>query len=171
VRLGGSQRTTATLRKLSGGNAGTAETLRYMRDLVRQSLINPAQTVREKALSLVSALPARQWLGEIRVLHEFVRDEIRYVNDPEEFELVQTPEKTLEYGQGDCDDQATLLAGLLHSLGHPAQFTAVGLGGGPFSHVLVETKVGERWVPLETIIQKPLGWYPPDATSRYTLKV
>jgi len=142
-----------------------------MRELAREAVRSPDQHIREVALSIVRGLQQKNWTGEVRALHEFVRDQIRYVRDPVGLELVATPEKVLEYRQGDCDDKSTLLAALLESLGHPARFVAVGIRGGPFSHVLVESKIGASWVPLETILDKPAGWYPPDVTSRYVLKV
>jgi len=118
-----------------------------------------------------------EWYAEIDALHRFVRDQIRYVRDPDGYELVQSPEKTLEYAQGDCDDQATLLAALLKSIGHPSRFIALGFEGGPLSHVLVQTKVDSTgddkkdWLSLETIINRPPGWFPSGVTSRYILKV
>lgn len=165
------------LAEIPPGRDGAIATLKAMRDFVQSSIKNPAQTVRNKALDLVSGLPARKWFSEIDALHQFVRDQIRYVRDPEGYELVQTPEKTLENGQGDCDDKATLLAALLKSLGHPARFIAVGFNGDDLSHVLVQTKTDSTgddkkdWLSLETIIQKPAGWFPPGVTSRYILKV
>lgn len=164
-----SQPTVATLHGLPPGDDATYTTLRIMRQYVREAIRDPNQFLREFALSLVADLPARNWLAEVDALHSFVKNEIRYVQDPVGLELVATPLKTLDYAQGDCDDKSTLLAALLESIGHPAQFVAVGIQGGPFSHVLVETKIGENWVPLETIIDKPRGWFPPDATSAYRL--
>lgn len=170
--------TRATLAGLPGGRAGTVATLRHMRALALASIRAPDQRVRLTALSLTQNLPPRKWLLEIRALHKFMRDSIRYVKDPEGVELVQTPEKTLELRAGDCDDKSTLLAALLKSIGHPARFVAVGLNGRPFSHVLVETKVARTgddkkdWLPLETILPgKMPGWFPPGVTSRYYLKV
>lgn len=169
--------TVATLQGIPEGREGTLATLRLMRDLARAAVRDPSQRVREVALGIVGTLPERAYFSEIRALHEFVRDRIRYVRDPADLELVATPEKTLQYAQGDCDDKSTLLAALLESIGHPARFVAVGINGGPFSHVLVETRVKNTgvemrdWMPLETILNKPAGWYPPDATSRYVLKV
>jgi transglutaminase-like putative cysteine protease len=170
----------AILGSLPGGEPGTRETLRIMRDLVKASVRSPDQVIRSKALSIVENLPTRNWMGEIRALQEFVRDAIRYVGDPVDIELVQTPEQTLSMGQGDCDDKSTLLAALLHSIGHPARFVAIGFDGpnNGFSHVLVETKIANTrddardWMPLETILpDKPAGWYPAGVTNRYILKV
>lgn len=163
--------TLAALQTLPEGPDGTAVTLRIMRDLARASLKNPAQVIRNQALSIVQNVAARNYSGEVNALQGWVRDRIRYVQDPDEIELVQTPEKTLELGQGDCDDKATLLASLLLAIGHPARFVAVGFQGDAFSHVLVESKVADSWIPLETIVPVNAGWYPPGVTSRYVLKV
>lgn len=171
LQLRGRAPTFARLASIPDGDAGVGATLRLMRECVHDAIVSSTQRVRECAISLVSQLPERHWIGEIRACHAFVRDGIRYTQDAEDYETVQTPEKTLEYKTGDCDDKATLLAALLKSIGHPARFVAVGINGGNFSHVLVETKVSDKWIAAETILPKPLGWYPPDATSRYVLKV
>ncbi len=171
------QQTDVVLAELPPGPGGAAATLRYMRDFVQDAIRDPNQTIRNKALDLVSGLPPRQWMAEIRALHAFVKDQIRYVRDPVGLELVQSPDKTIEIAQGDCDDKATLLAALLTATGHPARFIAVGFNGDPLSHVLVQTKVdstgndSKDWISLETIIDRPVGWFPPDVTSRYILKV
>lgn len=153
-------------------------TLGVMRDFARASVANPEQVIRSKAESLTRGLPPRRWGAEIRALHEFVRDEIRYLRDPVNMERVATPEMTLQIGQGDCDDKATLLAALLDSIGHPVRYVALAFNGQGFSHVLVETKIGNTgndrrdWLPLETILDgKEAGWYPPGNPKRYVLKV
>ena len=167
--------THATLQGLPQGPAATVATLREMRRLAREAIRAGDQKVRECALRLVADLPERRWGQQVARLHGYVRDAIRYVRDPVDLELVATPAKTLEYGQGDCDDKCTLLAALLESIGHPAKFVALGFAGQPFSHVIVETRLGPRWLPLETIHvngeAKPSGWSPPNPTSRYELKV
>lgn len=166
------------LASIPNGYDGMRATLQVMKDFARASVANPEQIVRTKAEQLVRNLPARQWFGEIRALQEFVRDEIRYLRDPVDMERVATPEMTLQIGQGDCDDKATLLAALLDSIGHPARFVALAFNGEGFSHVLVETKVRNTgndradWMPLETILpDKEMGWYPAGNPRRYILKV
>lgn len=161
----------ATLMGLPSGPAGTVATLKIMKKLARDSIRASNQTIRAKALEIfnLAGLRSRQWVPEVQALQRFVQNNIRYVRDPVDVELVQTPEVTLKLGTGDCDDQATLLGAMLEATGHPSRLVAVGVNGGPFSHVLVETKVSSNWVPVETILKKPMGWFPPDATSRYTL--
>lgn len=123
-------------------------------------------SIRAKALALLENIPQKAWGAEISALHAFVRDGVRYVKDVNGIETLQTPIKTLEIRQGDCDDKSTLLAALLESVGHPSRFVAVALNGGPYSHVLVETRIGNRWIPLETTENVAPGWYPKNVTSR-----
>lgn len=163
--------TVATLKDIPAGRGGMIATLYEMRRFAREAVRAPSQTVRVKALELVRHLPPRHWRGQIAALQKFVQETIRYVRDPPGLELVATPEKTLELGQGDCDDQATLLAALLESIGHPARFMAIGLRGMSFSHVLVQTLDGLKWITVETIVPKAPGWFPPGVTSHYILKV
>ena len=108
--------------------------------------------IRQQALDLVAGLPGhKNWTGQIKRLHSFVRDNVQYVRDVRGVETLQTPDKTLEFMQGDCDDQATLLAALLESIGHPTRFVAMqAVPFGPFVHVFTETKIGDKWYPLET---------------------
>jgi len=145
------------------GVAGIKATLALMVNIVKASKTNFA--VRTQALDLVAALRQKDWMGEVRAIHQFVRDDIRYVRDIHGVETLTMPNKLLVTRQGDCDDKATLTAALLESIGHPARFVAVGRNPGEFEHVLVETKLFTKgghpqWVPLETTEPVPVGWYP-----------
>lgn len=159
---------------IPNGNAGLIATLKIMREYARDAVRDPEQKIRFLAHQLIdqSHVNPHDTLGEVRALHRFVRDEIRYTKDPDDFECVATPEATLKILHGDCDDKATLLAALLKSVGHPARFAMIGRFGEPFSHVLVETMIRQNeWLPLETILNVEPGWFPPDVTSKYTLNV
>lgn len=158
----------ATLQGLPSGTAGAQATVRTMRQLVRDAVRDPAQQIRETALRIIGNA---NFTDQVRAIQQWVQTSIRYVRDPPDVELVQTPQVTLQLRAGDCDDQSVLTASLLHSIGHPAQFIAVGLNGGPLSHVMVQTLIGQRWVGVETILPRPLGWMPGVITSHYILKV
>ncbi len=161
----------AVLAGLPPGRAGTIATLKHMREFVRAAVRSPEQRIRKTALNIFRdrGVPGRNWNAQLVALMDFVQNGITYVKDPVGLELVQAPERTLDIAYGDCDDKSTLLAALLMATGHPARFTVVGFKGGPYSHVLVEAKSGKRWVPMETIVPKPLGWFPPGVTSKYSL--
>ena len=155
---------TSTLEIIPSGAAGVKVTLHKMRQLVRT--YKKTLPIRNLAVSLVSQLRQKDWPGEIRALHAFVRDRIRYVRDIQGVETLHTPEKILSYGQGDCDDKSILLATLLASIGHPTRFVAVGFRPGIYQHVFVETRIGKNWIPLETTEPVNVGWSPKNIRAR-----
>lgn len=145
---------------ISPGRDGIIDTLKLMRRLVREGKKNPA--VRNTALAAIQGAPAKYWRGEVEILFSLVRDDVRYTLDINGLETLQTPQRTLELRAGDCDDKSTLLAALLESVGHPTRFRALGFAPGELSHVIVETLVGDDWVPLDaTESGAPVGWSPP----------
>lgn len=162
-RPGTPNQTSVTLQAIPAGRAGVRATLRIMANMVRNA--REDYRIREKALSLVRRVPEKDWVGEISAIHRFVRDRIRYVGDICDLETIAEPWKTLQIGQGDCDDKSVLAAAMLQSIGHPARFLAVGFHGEALSHVLVESLVGDRWIPLELTEQLALGEYPEGITS------
>ncbi len=139
-----------------------------MRGFVSRYKTDPR--IRELALSLTRNLPQKDFQGEINVLYSFVQNHIRYIKDIDGVETVQSPIKTLEYGQGDCDDKAVLLATLLASAGHKTQFKAIGFSPGKLSHVIVEVQDGPAWVALETTMPVQLGWHPKNVKAAMTLR-
>jgi hypothetical protein len=152
------------------GHAGTALTLRAMKRLAREGAKDAG--VIQVASRLVRHLMQYDRIAEIVALHAFVRDSIRYTNDPTDLELLRTPRAILEMGVGDCDDKSTLLSALLRCINHPSRFVAVELQrDAGFSHVYVETPVGRRWVTLETIRPVAVGWTPPGVTKRMVVHV
>ena len=93
----------------------------------------------------------KNWVGQIKALHRYVQKRIQYVRDIRGVETIATPLVTIQTGQGDCDDQAVLLAALLESIGHRTRFVAIKQNSfGPFVHVFTEAKIGPEWIPLET---------------------
>jgi transglutaminase-like putative cysteine protease len=141
------------------------ETLQLMRRLVVQ--YKRSSEVRETALSLISELRPKNWLGEINAIFTYVRDSIRYAHDVRGVETLQIPSVTMDLSAGDCDDKATLLAALLESIGHPTRFVAVGYSRpGAYSHVYVETKHGAQWMPMDATMPRALGWAPRPPVAR-----
>lgn len=161
--------TTVTLQELPSGVSGVRATLTAMARFAREG--KATLRIRQLAMSLTGHLQQKDWPGEVRALHAYVRDDIRYVKDGVGVEVVQTPEKTLELGAGDCDDKSTLLAALLLSIGHSARFVAVGQRPGHYSHVYVETQLGPRWVALETTEPVEAGWAAPGMKSRLVFSI
>lgn len=120
---------------------------------------------RELALSIVANLPPKCWSCEAKAVQQYIFNNIRYVRDIDDIDTISTPEKTLEYRQGDCDDMVILAGTLLQSIGHPVRLLAVGFNKKPLSHVLLETLIGDKWVAMELTESLPLGIYPPGITT------
>lgn len=132
--------------------------------LAREARRDPG--IRYLTAGLVHDLAPKDFVGEITTVFEYVQSNIRYIQDINNVETIQYPENTLEFGYGDCDDMATLLASMLESIGHPARFAAVGFDfPGEYNHVIVQTLAGTRWICLDPTEPNPMGWCPPDITT------
>lgn len=164
------------LGSIPSGEAGVAATLQIMVKMVLAYRASPV--VRVTAQSIVKDCPNRDRVCQIKALHAFVRDNIKYLPDVRDVETIQTPDYTLRMGSADCDDSSVLLASLAESVGFQARFLAIAVRGGGFSHVSSQVMLGTRWVNLETIVPTlpqawrdipagtptPIGWFPPDAS-------
>lgn len=158
------------LAALPEGVAGIRATLKRMVDMTRKGRKNLG--VRTVAMRLVRELPPKAFSDQVVELFRFVQKRIRYVHDVREVETLQDPAYTLTEGQGDCDDMSMLLASMLESIGHPTRFVALALDNGPFSHVITETRLGEKWLPLDpTVSYAYVGWAPPGVTNRIVWNV
>lgn len=159
----------ARLAGLPEGEAGIKATLRYMVAYVRtyKKDVGIITLARQLLDGAPGSANGKNFSDFVTLLQHFVRDKIRYVRDPHNGpEMVQTPIRTLDIRTGDCDDKATLLAALLASIGLATRFVAIGLNSGPLSHVLAEVRLGNAWVPLETILDdKEPGWFPDNVTT------
>ncbi len=144
---------------LADGAAGTLDTLRIMRGLV-QRYKKDVPTIKSTALALVADLPPKSYYREADAVFRFVRDGIRYVRDTTGQENLVVPTTLLQMRQGDCGSKSVLLAALLESIGHPTRFVAIGNAPQEFSHVYVETKVANNWIPLESTMQWESGRAP-----------
>jgi transglutaminase-like putative cysteine protease len=161
--------TTVTLQEIPDGKAGVLATLKIMRKLVLDG--KRSLNVRMTALNLVKNLLQKDWGAEIRALHSFVRDEIRYVKDINDLETLHTTDKILEIRQGDCDDKAVLLAAMLESIGHPTRLVAVAMVPGVFVHVYVETFLRNHWMTLESTEPCEAGWRPKNIVDKIIVNI
>lgn len=155
---------TSTLSSIPEGKDGILYTMKLMRSLVKQ--YKKSLAVRTLAVQIVNPYYQKDWNAEIKALQSFVRDRIRYTRDIRDVETIQTPDVTLRLKSGDCDDKSTLLASLLESIGHPTRFIAIGFQPDQFEHVYVETRIGTKWIPLETTEPVNIGWQPKNIQAR-----
>jgi transglutaminase-like putative cysteine protease len=108
----------------------------------------------------VQKLQPKDWLGEIGTIFEFVRKNIRYIQDVNDVETLQWPTATLLLQHGDCDDMVMLTCAMLESIGYVTKSVAIGFSRGNFDHVYLEVYVPDRqmWLALDPTEPNPLGW-------------
>lgn len=164
-----SHRVKSQLRAIPNGAAGTKATLYLMSSMVRR--YKKSAPLRQLALQIIRDVPGRKnFRGQIERIQNYVRNNIQYVKDINGVETVQTPDMTVRYRAGDCDDHSVLVATLLESIGHPTRFIAMKTNAfGPFVHVYTETKNGARWWPIETTENWIVGIEPPQVAGKMTV--
>lgn len=146
----------ATLAAIPDGAAGVAQTLRQMQYWAKEYKKNPE--IRAFAENIIRPVPAKDNVGEVRAIFEWVRDHIRYTQDVRDVETLKTPDATIISGMGDCDDMSLVVATLLESVGYKTRFVAVGtVAPGVFDHVFAQVHLGPNWISLETTEKWPLG--------------
>lgn len=151
--------------RIPSGNDGIRATLSLMRNVVRAARKDTKLRYFATRLCIEADLKQHDYLSELRVLHEFVRDHVRYVRDIRTVETIQTPRATLEELSGDCDDKTTLLCALLECIGFQTGFKAVGLNGQRIGHVYPIVMYRGRAVAAEVIRPVPLRWEPDGISS------
>ena len=155
---------------MKNGVAGIDQTVDAMARVSMGQYGAGSMRIRSLAIQIIRAagVDEKNQLGEVRAIHQWVMDRLRYVKDPAWYEMVTFPE-TLAFEQpdGDCDDHAVLEAALLGAIGIPSRFVVFGFKGGGFSHVALQAMLPKGPLPLDPIVKnKPAGWEVPDWTSR-----
>jgi len=156
----------------ASGDEGTKQTLEVMRHAVREGVKDPA--IIPIARKLVEDLPEKDKWSEAVRLFDYVKDHIRYVNDPLDLETVVFPRTVMEVKSGDCDDKSVLFGALAIALGIPARFVAVKLPGKKiYTHVYPELYVNNKWQPFELTLSyaQPGKSYAPEGTTKMILEV
>jgi transglutaminase-like putative cysteine protease len=127
--------------------------------------------VRQKAIQIFRRYRVRpkDRTGEIRVLFDWVRRNIRYTRDIFHVELLHGARRVLELRAGDCDDVTILLGAMLMATGHPVRLALVGFRPHRphrYSHIYPEVFERGRWIPVDVTVERPMGWAPPALWKR-----
>jgi hypothetical protein len=112
---------------------------RYVGKYVKSmDYLNPA--TRDFAARLAAQYPGKFSISQICSIYDHVRDNWKYVDDPEGFEYISPASRTIENGFiGDCDDYAVLLASLMKAVG--GQTRIIYAIGKRSSHAYAEVKI------------------------------
>jgi len=150
---------------LPEGAAGIRATLSAMMRAAR--IGSTTLEIRELAQRIVAPVAARDYAGELSAIQSWVKNNIRYTQDPVNAEMLKDPIALINDPFGDCDDMATLVAALAMSIGFPARFVAIGTNEiGVFEHVYTEILLGTVWLSVETTEPVRVGWLPDNVKAR-----
>ena len=110
-----------SLHKIPEGYPGTLSTVEHIQKLIREGAKN--FRVRQTAIDILFArgVRAKDYVGEIKALFEWVQQNIRYTKDTFRLEVLHSARRMLELRAGDCDDFSILLGAMLEAIGHPVR--------------------------------------------------
>lgn len=151
------------LQTIPSGYRGTLKTLTHIIALIKQGAKD--FHVRQTAIDILlqRGVKAKDYLGEIKALFEWVQEYVRYTKDTFRVEVLHSARRMLELRAGDCDDMSILLGAMLESIGHPVRLLLSGpdpLKQTLFTHIYLEVFHKGRWVPLDATMPHPMGWAP-----------
>ncbi|MGA8224019.1 MAG: transglutaminase domain-containing protein [Candidatus Acidiferrales bacterium] len=139
---------------LPDGTPGTAKTIGYAQQLIREGLKNPR--VRELTLRILSDAGVRGFdeLGELETLYAWVLANFFFRDDPVGYQYLQPVTGLLRTRSGNCASlNLVLLPALLGGVGFPTR--AITIKSDPsmpeeYSHVYIEAQLKDgRWIPLD----------------------
>ena len=130
--------------------------------LVERAQSNPV--VRNFAASIKSKAPTNP-MEQLNILHSFVRDTVKYVDDPPEGDLYSDASRTLRIKEGDCDDKSILFASVAKLMGYRTGFRFMAQGFNyihVFPYALLPS--GQK-IYFETTLNKPFNWRPKESKA------
>jgi hypothetical protein len=150
-------------RRIPSGLEGTRTTAAHVARLIRDGAGD--FYVRQKAIDILMdrGVPAKDYLGEIDALFRWVQRHVRYTKDPFRIEVLHSARRMLELKAGDCDDMTIVLGALIKSVGHPVRIVLTGpdpLRPDLFSHIYLEARHHDQWIPLDATMPHGMGWSP-----------
>ena len=167
--------------QIQDGKAGNITTLDLMKKLAVEKSRDPR--VRHVALAVLqqAGVGSQNYVKEALAIGRYVQQYCRYVQDARTVEQVHDPVMLLsQIAEGrcaaDCDDQATLIAALLLSIGHDPAFRAVRWTSkyGPYNHVYVVDYTNNWGQPKQRVVldailkRSPIGTeYPHQSGDEY----
>jgi hypothetical protein len=137
---------------MPGGDAGVAQTMGLIRQLVDSAIKDPF--INRTAIEILHSSGAPQYDQEsaARSIYDWVHRNIRYVQDPVGKETVRPANVILEVRAGDCDDiNGVLIPALLGTIGISTCGVTIAAapGSDDFSHIYAEAMLNGRWVALD----------------------
>lgn len=152
---------------IADGDLGTEQTIARIRKLVHDGMTD--QLVNRTAIAILqqSGVPQFDFVGEIRAIYNWVKQNVRFVRDIYNVETLRTAREILLVRGGDCDDiNSILLPSLLLTIG--ANVRLVTISANPedprnFSHIYCEVELPDStWLALDAARVNPAFGRPPN---------
>jgi hypothetical protein len=137
---------------LPGGDPGVSKTMNLIRHLVDSAIKDPF--INRTAIEILQRANAPQYdqRAAAQVIYDWVRRNIRYVQDPVGKETVRPANVILEVRAGDCDDiNGVLIPSLLGTIGITTRGVTIAAApdSSDFSHIYAEAMLNGQWVALD----------------------
>lgn len=124
------------------------------------------------AQGICQKVTSGDYASEVLAINYWVCQNIRYIADPTNAELVKDPERLVQTGSGDCDDIATLCAALLLAVGRQVAFMLVAFRNSPMpSHVFAVVQTPNGWVPVDPVANCVTSQMMKDATKKWLVPI
>jgi hypothetical protein len=139
----------------SGGNAAVFFTVDKANSLIEMASHSPDFVLFAKYL--VRSIRENDKVAEANELYGWVRDNVRYENDPASTEMLLNPVTAIKLFKqgyplsGDCDCSATLLSALMQAIGIKTRLKIVKLNpdSSHYRHVYTEAFLNGQWVAYD----------------------
>jgi transglutaminase-like putative cysteine protease len=155
---------------LADGDAGTAQTIRAMQQLIEQGKKDPR--IHELAARIIAHCPPEYLpAGEIaaaQAIFNWPLAHVRYTPDVDGKETLHSAWDIVRLGIGDCDDFTILYCSLFATIGKKTRIVTIASHAEDprqFSHVYPEVYVQGRWIPIDAarrsaaFAKGPEHWY------------
>jgi len=115
------------------------------------------------------AVREKDWNGEVRRVHRFIRNMVRYTRDPTGRDTYTSPPRTLAfYNIGDCDCYTILAGAMLKAIGFPMKVRIIHIrGASTWGHIYLMIGMPPtgitHWLPFDASIKQKLGTQAPRA--------
>lgn len=136
------------------GDAAVDKTVEHMVEMASGKWGRESPKVRAAAINIINGVDPltgnqigtstgnKDYFGYAEAIHNYVRDNIRYIKDVVGQETLSYPEETLFNSRaGDCDDMVILEIALLGSIGIRAYPVVIGLFPNHYSHVYLQLEI------------------------------
>ncbi|SNR83520.1 transglutaminase-like domain-containing protein [Desulfurobacterium atlanticum] len=130
------------------------QTIKIIEEFIREYSLHPQ--IRQLVASILKPCKSKDYTCYVRRIVEYIKQHVKYVNDPPKTEILQSPIRTLQYKIGDCDDHTILTGTLLRAAGFKIRIT-LGAPLGRFNHVYLHVYIpGHGWTTVDTTNANPL---------------